>query len=176
MIINKYTFTVVIPVHNKRPHIARAIESALAQTFEDFELILIDDASTDRSSEVLEKYKDPRIRLFKRDSAGGGGYAARNLGIREACSEWVAFLDADDEWFEGHLNDLYELAEEYPQSSMLCSSWLIGTQSEKNINSFSRSRKGSQIFSPKEYLELQADGWDVVNTNVVAVRRTQLLR
>jgi glycosyltransferase involved in cell wall biosynthesis len=102
-------FSVIIPVYNKAPFVRRAVDSVLHQTFADFELLLIDDASTDGSLPVLQAFSDSRIRILHRDRPGPGGYAARNLGIREARAEWVAFLDADDEWLPEHLEVLRRL-------------------------------------------------------------------
>ncbi|MDZ7809373.1 MAG: glycosyltransferase family A protein [Arhodomonas sp.] len=114
-----------MPVHNKEPHLERSIGSVLAQTFRDFELLLIDDASTDSSLDCMQAFVDERIRVFHRDSPGPGGYAARNKGIANARGDWVAFLDADDEWFPYHLEHLVELASEYPRADMLGCSWYI---------------------------------------------------
>src|SRR5699024_5819196 len=100
-----FMFSVIIPVHNKLPHLDRSIYSVLNQTYKNFELLLIDDASTDGSSEKIAEYDDSRIRRFRRNTPGPGGYAARNLGIQEAKYEWIAFLDADDEWKKEHLEE-----------------------------------------------------------------------
>ncbi|RJF85767.1 glycosyltransferase family 2 protein [Sphingomonas cavernae] len=99
-------FSVIIPVHNKARHVAESVASALAQTLSPHEVILIDDASTDGSTEIIAAIKDPRIRLLFRDTPGPGGYAARNLGIDKADGDWIAFLDADDMWAPTHLADI----------------------------------------------------------------------
>lgn len=102
-------FSVVVPVYNKEPHIARSINSILNQTFTDFELIIVCDPSTDNSNAEVAKFTDPRIRVFHRDEPGPGGYAARNLGIKNAKADWIAFLDADDEWYPEHLEKMEEI-------------------------------------------------------------------
>jgi len=109
-------FSVVIPVHNKARHVAASIASALQQTWQPSEIIVIDDASTDESAEILSKMSDPRIRLLFRDTPGPGGYAARNLGIAEANGNWIAFLDADDIWHPSHLADIAAAIESAPES------------------------------------------------------------
>ena len=96
-------FSVVIPVYNKEPHVARAITSVLSQTHPAKEILVIDDASTDRSIDIIKEIAGDRVKLLRRDTPGPGGYAARNLGINEAASEWIAFLDADDAWKPDHL-------------------------------------------------------------------------
>jgi len=106
-------FSVIIPVYNKGPHIHHSISSVLNQTFQDFEIILIDDASTDNSLEEIRKFTDPRIRILNRSEPGPGGYAARNLGIKEANAEWVALLDADDIWYPEHLGTAKGLIDDY---------------------------------------------------------------
>lgn len=88
--------SVIVPLYNKAPWVRRSLESLAAQTFTDFEVIVVDDGSTDGGGEVVANFGDPRIRLVTQSNAGPG--AARNRGIAEAKGELVAFLDADDEW------------------------------------------------------------------------------
>lgn len=99
-------FTVIIPLHNKGPHVARAIQSVLAQTKSAFEIIVIDDVSTDGGPEKIRMLNDSRIRMLARDTPGAGGYAARNTGIAAARGDWIAFLDADDRWEPDHLEQI----------------------------------------------------------------------
>lgn len=113
-------FSVVIPVYNKRPHVARAISSVLNQELEDFELIIVDDASTDGSWNEVTRFSDPRIVHLRRESPGPGGYAARNLGIQKAHAAWIAFLDADDQWNRRHLETIRALRERYSDCGCLC--------------------------------------------------------
>lgn len=100
------SFSVVIPVHDKARHVAASVASALRQTRQAEEIIIIDDASTDDSAAIISQMTDPRIRMLFRDTPGPGGYAARNLGIAEANGNWIAFLDADDIWHPSHLADI----------------------------------------------------------------------
>lgn len=94
--------SVVIPTYNRAHLVGRAIESVLAQTFEDFEILVIDDASTDNTASVVEGYQDSRIRYLVQ-SENRGVSAARNRGLREARGQFIAFLDSDDEWFPDKL-------------------------------------------------------------------------
>lgn len=96
-------FSVVMPLHNKAEHVAAAIRSVFSQSRPPLEIIVIDDCSTDGSRKIAEAFFGGRLRLLDRDRPGPGGYAARNLGIREAKGDWIAFLDADDLWHEDHL-------------------------------------------------------------------------
>jgi glycosyltransferase involved in cell wall biosynthesis len=97
------SFAIVIPVHNKRAHIERAVESALAQVEPAAEIFVIDDASTDGSVDPVLRHRDARIKILRRPESGPGGYAARNMAILRAQSDWIAFLDADDAWASDHL-------------------------------------------------------------------------
>lgn len=93
--------SVIVPLYNKARHVRRALDSIAAQTFRDFELIVVDDGSTDGGAELVESYTDARTRLIRQENAGPG--AARNRGVAEAVGEIVAFLDADDEWLPQYL-------------------------------------------------------------------------
>ena len=100
------SFAVVIPLYNKRPHIERAVESVLAQIEAPAEIFVVDDASTDGGLDVVARFRDERLKLLRRPAPGPGGYAARNLAILRAQSDWIAFLDADDAWTPDHLSTI----------------------------------------------------------------------
>lgn len=118
--------SVVIPLYNKERHVARAVRSVLKQTYPDFELIVVNDGSTDGSVEVVKTINDPRIRLLRRDHISSwGGHAARNLGIAESRADLIAFLDADDEWWPGHLDIIKRLAERHPECGAYASGYRI---------------------------------------------------
>ena len=93
--------SVVVPLFNKAGYVTRCLDSILGQTFGDFELIVVNDGSTDGSEVLVSSYTDRRIRLIGQANAGPG--AARNRGLMEARGEYVAFVDADDEWLPQYL-------------------------------------------------------------------------
>lgn len=105
-------FTVVIPLFNKAGFIRATVASVLAQDHPDFELILVDDGSTDGSAEAVGDLLGPRVRLIRQDNAGPG--PARNRGIAEASGDWIALLDADDRWRPNHLSVLAGLVHAFP--------------------------------------------------------------
>lgn len=116
-------FSVIVPIHNKLPHLDRSIRSVLQQTFTDFELILVDDCSDDGSSDKIKNYSDPRIRIFRREEPGKGGYAARNLGIEQAKYDWISFLDADDEWSLDYLSQVASVIENHKDVKIVTVGW-----------------------------------------------------
>lgn len=116
-------FSIVIPLYNKEKYIDRTVRSVLSQTYEDFEVIVVDDGSTDNSVAVLKQFNDGRIRIVRQENAGVS--AARNRGIKEAKNELIAFLDADDEWLPTYLSTIHELVLEYPVCSVFATNYII---------------------------------------------------
>lgn len=90
------TFTVIVPTYNREYFLARTIDSILLQTFKDFELIIVDDGSTDHTKELIDSYKDLRIVYFYKEN--GGQNSAVNVGLQKARGEYIAFCDSDDTW------------------------------------------------------------------------------
>ena len=170
-------FSIVIPVHNKARYLDRCINSVINQSHTDFELILIDDASTDGSSEEMRKFGDGRIRVLHRDAPGPGGYAARNLGIMEAEADWVAFLDADDEWYPDHLKTLHCLVCR-SASQIVASGWFdiseeMGEGAPSAFSAYYAEHEDIYLdFSHflEEYIKKRKPLW----TGVIAAQRTLL--
>jgi glycosyltransferase involved in cell wall biosynthesis len=115
--------SVIIPTYNREGSLTRAIESVLEQTYRNFELIVIDDGSTDDTSRIIKKYKK-KIRYFSQLHSGVS--SARNLGLEKSEGAWVAFLDSDDYWLPQKLTRQMECLAEHPD-------WLIMQTDEKWI-------------------------------------------
>ena len=111
--------SIVIPAYNRADTIRMAVESVLRQTFTDFELLIVDDGSTDGTMAALADLPDPRLRLLANPRNMGAG-AARNLGIREARAPWVAFHDSDDEWLPRKLEKQMERLSTADKATVAC--------------------------------------------------------
>lgn len=103
--------SVVIPTHNRSELIKNAVNSVLNQTYKNIELIIVDDASTDKTEEIVKSLDQSKIKYIKNEEAKGGNYA-RNLGISSSKGKYVAFLDDDDEWMPEKVADQVALFEE----------------------------------------------------------------
>lgn len=108
-------FSVVIPLYNKANWIAATIESVLAQSFRDFELLVVNNGSTDGGEKIVETFSDARIQLIHQDN--GGVSFARNVGIKTAQAPYIAFLDADDLWSTAFLEQIKTLITLYPSAT-----------------------------------------------------------
>jgi glycosyltransferase involved in cell wall biosynthesis len=110
--------TVIIPTHNRAHLLGRAIRSVLSQTFVDFELLVVDDASADATHEVVEGFHDSRIRYIRHETNGGES-ESRNTGVRNAQSEYIAYLDDDDEWLPEKLEKQVAVLDRCPSATGL---------------------------------------------------------
>lgn len=109
-------FSIVIPLYNKAQTVELAIKSILSQTYQNFEIVVVDDGSTDNSVDVVNSIKDSRISLYKKEN--GGVSSARNYGISKSKCEHIAFLDADDLWADDFLETIYYLISKYPDAGL----------------------------------------------------------
>src|SRR6516164_8521621 len=121
--MDKSLVSVVIPAFNAATNIRQTLKSVLAQTYQEFEVIVVDDGSSDATSAVVEKFvtKDARFQLVRRSNAGVG--AARNTAIRKARGKYIAPLDADDYWFPEKLQKQVACAEQRGNETGLVYCW-----------------------------------------------------
>ena len=123
--------SVVIPLYNKGPYVKRALLSVLAQTFPDFEVIVVDDGSTDESMQIVKNIHDFRVKLIQQENAGVS--AARNRGIQEAKADLIAFLDADDEWAPDYLKTIINLQKRFPEAGAYATAYKIHSRGKVHI-------------------------------------------
>ena len=144
------TISVVIPAYNAQAHIARAIDSVLAQTLPPDEIIIVDDGSTDNTANIVKSYGD-KVTYIHQPNSGSG--ATRNAGINAATSEWIAFLDSDDQWLPEKLQLQTEYLQNHPNLNWAHSNFYTFSQS-RNTNQISRdAQKAAELLKEKTYFE-----------------------
>lgn len=116
-------FSVVIPVYNKANFLAQTLQSVINQNFEDFEVIIVNDGSTDKSLEVINQFKDKRLKVFSQNNQGAS--VARNFGVEKSQSQWIALLDADDIWHNEHLEEINNTIQKLPQAKVVSTAYQI---------------------------------------------------
>jgi len=115
---DKPLVSVIIPAYNRAKTLQRAIESVLAQSYQNFEIIIVDDASTDLTAETIKDFLTPKTRYFKHKNNKGPG-AARNTGIKKSKGKFIAFLDSDDQWLPEKLEKQIEIFKKAPKKIAL---------------------------------------------------------
>lgn len=136
-------FSVIIPTHNRAHVLGRAIDSVLSQSFQNFELIVIDDGSTDNTDEILLKYTN-KIHITKIENSGVS--AARNRGVDLANGQWICFLDSDDEWLSHKLQSQYDFIQSNPLIPVIHGEE-IWIRNGKRVNPKKKHKKsGGDIF------------------------------
>ena len=165
-------FSVIIPVYNKELYVQRSVYSVLNQYFENFELIIVCDPSTDNSAKEVAKFADDRIRVLNREEPGPGGMLPEILGIKMAKGQFVTFLDADDEWCTDHLLRAKSLIDNY-DALLYSTSWMDsrgdGAFTEPSfLKKF--KKEGVQVLDFMAYLEYASRGAIPVHTNVIIVK------
>lgn len=124
-------FSVVIPLYNKADYLKKSIDSVLAQSFSQYEIIIINDGSTDCSMEVVQQFDFSGIDVHIIDQQNRGVSATRNRGVKEARYKYVAFLDADDWWEPDYLQKMKSLIDNYPDAGIYGSNYFIVKEGKK---------------------------------------------
>jgi glycosyltransferase involved in cell wall biosynthesis len=158
-------FSVIVPLFNKEKSISSTIDSLLNQTYSNFELIIVNDGSTDKSLTEVQKFEDSRIKIFNK--LNGGVSSARNMGIEMSQNQFIVFLDADDFWYPFCLDEFCKLISEFPDAEVFCT----------NYNMTGKNLKGSdKRFIVEDYYYTSAfylAKWSIpiMLTGCVTVRR-----
>jgi len=147
----KNQISVIIPLYNKGAYIKRAINSVLQQTIQNFEIIIVDDHSTDEGPLVVKEFQDSRITFVINE--GSGAASTRNSGVSLAKSDFIAFLDADDEWDPRHLETLMKLREKFPEAGLY-------------VTAYKMMEPGNIIRDPK-YHAIPAAPWEGLIPNYI---------
>lgn len=134
-------FSIVIPVYNKEKFVEKTLKSVLAQTFTDFEILIVNDGSTDESEKIILGFKDERIRYFSKQNEGVA--RARNFGIEKAVSEYICFLDADDYWYPNFLEIMNYYIQKFPEEKVFASAIEIETNKNTFPAHYSFAKKGN---------------------------------
>ena len=121
-------FSVIIPLYNKEKYIQNTLNCVFNQSFDNFEVIVVNDGSTDGSLEILRKFSDHRLKIIYQKNQGVS--VARNTGMENAKADYICFLDADDTWKENHLQAFYDTITKFPNAKMYCGRYV--TQISKN--------------------------------------------
>lgn len=142
--------SIIVPVYNSEKTLHRCIDSILNQTFVEWELLLIDDGSKDKSGEICDVYaeKDRRIKVFHKEN--GGVSSARNLGLDNACGDWVTFCDSDDWMEETMIEDLYVYAIENQADIVTCDFRMV--YKDKNVNYTTIDWSSNKVQSLQNYI------------------------
>lgn len=164
--------SIVMPIYNKRPYVMRAIESVIQQTYTNWELIVVNDGSTDGASEVIPK-DDPRIRLFTQKNKGPS--TARNKGIKMASGDFITFLDADDYYYPRKLETEMDLLWKQQKAEWMISAFEYDSRDElrmcyvRDING--REIKGQPCVFTDALKQLVVAGWPI---NGLCIKKTLL--
>lgn len=136
----KTTFSLIIPTYNRAGFILKTLQSVLNQTCKDFEIIIVDDGSTDNTQELISTVGDSRIKYFKKQH--GERAAARNFGIERAAGDYITFLDSDDLLYPHHFEEAFNLIQKYNHPEWLHSGYEIRNEKGKILRQQNK-RRGS---------------------------------
>ncbi|RKR07176.1 glycosyltransferase involved in cell wall biosynthesis [Maribacter vaceletii] len=161
--------SIVIPLYNKELSIKNTICTVLNQTYKSFEIVIVDDGSNDGSANVVKDISDSRIRLIQKKN--GGVSSARNVGIKEASYDWIAFLDADDLWHKDYLTKIVEIINCNPEIDCVTTDYATANKYGKVIKEYVSNKRGLV-----NYFEAFKDlGWHIINMSTFCVKKNAVI-
>lgn len=164
-------YSVVIPLYNKQRYIKSTLQSVLAQTYTDYEVIVVDDGSTDASLQEAERMQSDKIRVLHQENQGVA--VARNTGIENAAGEYIAFLDADDKWNPSYLEEIDKIVRKYPQSDIFVSAYEVDLgNGKKNLSEQMPAQDGCL----PSYWATLSSKYDFVWTSATTIRKSALVQ
>jgi glycosyltransferase involved in cell wall biosynthesis len=162
--------SVVVPLYNKGAYVTATLNSVLSQSYFPGEIIVVDDGSTDNGPEVVLQYEHQGVRLIRQVNQGVS--AARNKGLDEAASEYVAFLDADDLWNSNHLEQLAVLIKRFPEAALLSTAHQVFSDGVFYVpRSFYESGWSGIV---DDFFAAYSVGFSLVNSSAACVRKSAL--
>lgn len=167
-------FSIVIPLYNKEATVERALRSVFNQTVQDFEILVVNDGSTDNGPGVVETIGDPRIRLIHQENQGVS--VARNRGIAEAKHELIAFLDGDDEWLPEFLTTIRRMVDRNPDCGLYSTSYFLRSPKGKQIPAIVRGLPDSFEGILENYFLIAARSHPPVWTSAICARKEVLMQ
>lgn len=144
-------FSIIIPLYNKEKFIQTTLTSVLEQTFQNFEIIVVNDGSTDGSLTILKQFSDDRLKIIHQKNQGVS--TARNQGVKQAKATYIALLDADDIWYPNHLEELHKSIVKYPEATLFCNAYQQKLSSNMLRNSIYNLEKKNEIQILKDYFK-----------------------
>ena len=170
MIEQKYTISAVIPAYNAGPYLSRTLDSVLRQTHLPDEIIVVDDGSTDNTTDVAVAYGD-RVILIQQENAGAS--VARNTGINAAKGDWIAFLDADDEWIPEKLRRQTEHLQKHPDLAWTMSNYFACFCDPEHSITVTDQGRSDALLAGRDYY---GDYFDAYRAGAVGYTGTMLIR
>lgn len=157
--------SVVIPLYNKEESIKKMLTSVLNQKFKHFEVLIINDGSTDKSVDVIKQYfTDKRIKIINKINEGVS--STRNLGIKEAKYEWIAFIDADDYWNKKHLENIVDVIANKKNQGFISTGFYESSINFLNKKKYSAKKEGLQ-----NYFDVSIEKGFPVHTSSVCIKK-----
>lgn len=164
-------FSVIIPAYNREKELPKCIESVLEQTYKNFEIIIVDNGSTDSTKEIVQNYinQDSRIKYFWQENSGSPA-GSRNTGIQKALGEWIAFLDSDDYWYPNKLEMVAKALDEN-NDTIAVSHYEDKIIDTKHVGIL---KHGSRLIENNTYLDLLFNG-NNLSTSAMTVKKEKLI-
>ncbi len=161
--------SIIIPLYNKEANIRKTLKSVLAQDYSEFELIIVNDGSTDKSVEVINSsFNDSRINIINQENKGAS--AARNRGVEASKFNYISFIDADDEWEPDYLSKIIESIKLFPTAEMFCTAGIL--RSESGAVTY-RAKK--ELFNTIKIIDFFKNPYFYTNTSSVVVTKSIFL-
>jgi glycosyltransferase involved in cell wall biosynthesis len=157
------SFSVIISVYNKEKYIKATIESVLKQSFENFELIVVNDGSTDQSLEIIERFKDKRIKIISTKNQGAS--ECRNTGMQAASNPFIALLDGDDLWKTNYLETIKVAIQDFPQASVFATA--VAHKYDDKIIPATYNFKQNKLSKIRNFFESSLDHTILTSSSIV---------